>query len=389
MASPRKQRKLDDGTPATPQKSDEKSSTSKLVFTPIQSFDWAELSAKEHELRVSGTPTKAEEDEIDAEEDGEFPPLNSSQNSKCPDSGGPANRTRSRKKPTPKRADTTNKFEKNLDLTAALKFARSERVKKLEADKRRIESGSTPTRHSLDDGQRKRRRSPSVSTVASITPGRRPQPKKVQRMDSSVSSGSTPSRRSQKSMTPNDTMSPRPAEHYVEPKVGWCQDEVIIRRRAVQIEQIKARDIYKRYQNEVNKPNRLPTDPRTPNKYLKHSSRGWDGQYRKWKKSLYVWAGEEYTPSEVSSRAASRAESRASESDNLLDFNENDEGERKGKLKPKTLQFSLENPDNVASLMGHFDLNTRQATLLNDESTLKANENRGSNAPTDFSQLHS
>lgn len=172
-----------------------------------------------------------------------------------------------------------------------------------------------------------------------------------------------------------------------------------------QIEQIKNRDVYKRYQTEIAKPSRMPTDPRTPNKYLKHSSRGWDGQYRKvgnfqlfinflnlfqWKKSLYVWAGEEYTPSEVSSRAASRAESRASESEKILDFDENDEGEqKKGKLKPEKLQFSLENPDNVASLMGHFDLNTRQATLLNDESTLKANENRGTNAPTDFSQLHS
>jgi hypothetical protein len=192
---------------------------------------------------------------------------------------------------------------------------------------------------------------------------------------------------------------------YVAPKIGWCEDVAILKRRTVvsalfkstfiqlfqQIEQIKTREVYKRYQAEINKPNRLPTDPRTPNKYLKHSSRGWDGQYRKWKKSLYVWAGEECTPSEVSSRAASRTESRASDNnDKVLDFDENDESERKqNKLKPEKLQFSLENPDNVASLMGHFDLNTRQGTLLNDESTLKANENRGSNAPTDFSQLHS
>jgi hypothetical protein len=109
---------------------------------------------------------------------------------------------------------------------------------------------------------------------------------------------------------------------------------------------------------------------------------------------LYTWAGEEYSPSEVSSRAASRSASRASsradDEDRMLDFDENEQSEQKlGKLKPEKLQFSLEHPDNVASLMGHFDLNTRQGTLLNDESTLKANENRGINAPTDFSQLHS
>jgi hypothetical protein len=123
MASPRKQRKLDDEA-STPQKvgililyfisqtifkSNEQSSSAKLLFTPVQSFDWAELSAKEYELRANGTPSKAEDEE--EVEDSEFPPLNLSQgpNMKCPDSGGPANRTRSRKKPTPKRVDTTNK----------------------------------------------------------------------------------------------------------------------------------------------------------------------------------------------------------------------------------------------------------------------------------------
>lgn len=94
----------------------------------------------------------------------------------------------------------------------------------------------------------------------------------------------------------------------------------------------------------------------------------------------------------MSSRNVSRAGSRASDresdmEDRIVDF-ENDNTERKaGKLKPEKLQFNLENPDNMASLLGHFDLNTRQGTMLNDESTLKANENRSANAPTDFSQL--
>lgn len=78
----------------------------------------------------------------------------------------------------------------------ALKFARSERVKKLEADKRRTEQGLTPKRQSIEDGQRKRRRSPSVSTIASITPSRRPMPKKVQRIDDDNASQSPMSSRS-------------------------------------------------------------------------------------------------------------------------------------------------------------------------------------------------
>lgn len=79
-----------------------------------------------------------------------------------------------------------------------MKFARSERVKKLEAQKRRAEQGSTPKRQLIEDGQRKRRRSPSVSTIASgiTTPGRRPQPKKVQRFDDNASQVSSSSHHS-------------------------------------------------------------------------------------------------------------------------------------------------------------------------------------------------
>lgn len=150
----------------------------------MESFDWAEVSAREFELRMGTTPSK--EDKVG--DDDEFPALTASQ-----DSGGPANHTRSRKNATPKRADTKNKFEKNLDLTSALKFARSERVKKLEAEKRRVEKGDT------NEGQRKRRRSPSTSTLASITPSRRPQPKKLQRFDDNASQSSNSSRNSRKS----------------------------------------------------------------------------------------------------------------------------------------------------------------------------------------------
>lgn len=156
----------------------------------MPSFDWAEMSAREYNLRQSGYV----EVKVKEVEDSEFPTLDSSQSSE-----GPANRTRSRKKPTPKKASTTNKFEKNLDLTTALRFTRSERVKKLEAERRKVEEGTSKHRKE-GESQRKRRRSPSVSTVASLTPGRRPQPKKVQRIEyDNASQASTSSQRSQKS----------------------------------------------------------------------------------------------------------------------------------------------------------------------------------------------
>lgn len=81
----------------------------------MQSFDWAEESAREYELRLSQTPSKQENEEeenVNGLDNEEYPTLALSQNLdlKCPDSGGPANRTRSRKKPTPRRADTSNKL---------------------------------------------------------------------------------------------------------------------------------------------------------------------------------------------------------------------------------------------------------------------------------------
>lgn len=103
---------------------------------------------------------------------------------------------------------------------------------------------------------------------------------------------------------------------------------------------------------------------------------------RKWKRSLYEWAGEDCPPSARTSRAASRASEQEPDAPS--------ENEEEKKLKPEKLAYSLENPDNMASLLGHFDLNTRQATLLGEESTLKASENRSpaaANAPIDFSQF--
>jgi hypothetical protein len=34
-------------------------------------------------------------------------------------------------------------------------------------------------------------------------------------------------------MTPNDTMSPRPLDDYKPPKLGWCEDVVVLQRRTI------------------------------------------------------------------------------------------------------------------------------------------------------------
>lgn len=34
-------------------------------------------------------------------------------------------------------------------------------------------------------------------------------------------------------MTPNDTMSPRPLDNYKPPKLGWCEDVVVLQRRTM------------------------------------------------------------------------------------------------------------------------------------------------------------
>ena len=116
---------------------------------------------------------------------------------------------------------------------------------------------------------------------------------------------------------------------------------------------------------------------------------------RKWKRSLYEWSGEYAPPSACTSAAPSRTGSACGGA--LLSFN--DENSADGpttaastKSTTTATTFVLDNPDQMASLLGHFDFNTRAATLQGgDESTLKANardaaaDDRG--APTDFSAL--
>ncbi|KAI6236634.1 SLBP-RNA-bind domain-containing protein [Aphelenchoides besseyi] len=401
MASPRKQRRLDNDAWKTPQKEDSddvsgSSSKQKLVFTPIEHFDWAEQSARDFELNSSNLQESQVDDEKNVDDD------------EVMDSGGPANRTRSRKKPTPQRVDTRPKFERSLDQRTALNFVRDERIKQLAAEKRRVERGDSP--HAAPRSEvRKRRRSPSVSTVSSNTPSRRNQ-KKAARLDDDeqkprkFASPRTPSRVLVSTLSASsprvidranstETMSPRPLDSYVEPKTGWCSDEATLKRRTKEIELAKTQPIYVRYGNEVARSARLKAHPKTPNKYLNLSRRNWDAQMRKWKRSLYEWAGE-YCPSSANtSRSTSRSNSRANSVCEDEDSTENKNNNvlvdvvKKCRSEEKHT-FNMDNPDNMASLLGHFDMNTRQGTLTGDESTLKASAKQvDKNEPTDFSVL--
>jgi len=80
----------------------------------------------------------------------------------------------------------------------------------------------------------------------------------------------------------------------------WCRDRKILERRTKEIAKAKDSDVYRLYLSAVPKSRRMEdrgVHPRTPNKWLNCSRRGWDGQVRSWKKSLYTWANSQQVPS--------------------------------------------------------------------------------------------
>ncbi|VDN55248.1 unnamed protein product, partial [Dracunculus medinensis] len=123
-------------------------------------------------------------------------------------------------------------------------------------------------------------------------------------------------------------------EGWKEPKNGWCNDEKILARRTKEIRRAKEKPIYIRYITEVPKVSRVKgIHPRTPNKFLNFSRRSWDAQVNFELFCINL----------------------------IVDFREN--------------------PDAMASLLGHFDIDKE------DESTLKAIEN-SCEGPKDFSETH-
>ena len=68
------------------------------------------------------------------------------------------------------------------------------------------------------------------------------------------------------------------------------EDDVeVLARRQNDIDKGKSKECYKNFVYEVAKDSRKPFQPRTPNKFLKMSRRGWDGLVRKWKKHIHAW----------------------------------------------------------------------------------------------------
>lgn len=176
-----------------------------------------------------------------------------------------------------------------------------------------------------------------------------------------------------------------------------------------EIDKAKEKPIYIRYINEIQKFSRKKgLHPRTPNKYLNYSRRSWDSQVfntfekinlgiyiifqiKIWKRALYAWAGEEPSSSVNTSRCPSECgdfESSSVESSPKATISSRISSN--SRLAPTTLFKELNvHPDAAASLLGHFDLESRRGfTNIEEESTLKAPSNQQKiSGPTDFSQL--
>ncbi|KAL3075466.1 hypothetical protein niasHS_011973 [Heterodera schachtii] len=156
---------------------------------------------------------------------------------------------------------------------------------------------------------------------------------------------------------------PTPQKGWAEPNKGWCTDEATLERRDKELQKMKEKPTYKRYLSQIPKfARKKGPHPRTPNKYTNHTRRSWDKQVRLWKLAIYEWAGETPTSSVCGSRCPSECSESGGESPAPL------------QKKARTLSFGSggnnNEADNVASIMGHFDLNTLRG--CGDETTLVA-----------------
>ncbi|KAH7720804.1 CRE-CDL-1 protein [Aphelenchoides avenae] len=293
---------------------------------------------------------------------------------------GASSRKSSRKAAEPKKSDIRPKFERSL----ASAERRSERIRSKDEDKNKREK-KTGEAEVVSSVRHERKRRLSNDSMATVDDGESPR-KRIP--NKSLRGCETPDGRGARRNVFNSSLpifSPRPKEDYMDPKLGWCEDEATLRRRTKEIEKAKEKAVYKRYLSEVPKFNRdKATMPMTPNKYIKYSRRSWDAQVRKWKKSLYEWAGEEPSPSVNTSYAGSECGDDMETETLKTPSKEN----TTNKLL-EDVKIQLANPDNLASMLGHFDVNTRQYTNIShdDESTLKAVVTGKERGPTDFSVL--
>lgn len=320
-------------------------------------------------------------------------------NKKLFESASKSEGRRSRKTPLPKKANSKPKFVRSLELTDEffVNTRRSDRIKEktsaIVVDKRKLaERSPLQTKESRkrhlsaasstavnDDSEccSPTKRVPNSDTWSNGRPAR-----KNQRSDDTTSSpfrnrnlfkSSADKRTSNNEFTPKD--------FWEDPTLGWCKNQTVLDRRTKEIERAKEKSVYARYLSEVPRHLRVKgVHPRTPNKYINFSRRSWDVQIRSWKRSLYDWAGEE--PSEsvntsFCSYSSEECQQEDVEQENrsqsvLRSIREIDEI----KVLPET--------DAMASLLGHFDIDSRRG----DESTLKAPTNGcPHDGPVDFSTI--
>uniref|UniRef100_A0A914DZ02 Histone RNA hairpin-binding protein RNA-binding domain-containing protein n=1 Tax=Acrobeloides nanus TaxID=290746 RepID=A0A914DZ02_9BILA len=306
-------------------------------------------------------------------------------------------------------------------------FGYTENCTKMKSAKEVVEKSSAEDR--IEEMAKKKSRKPFMPIKNSDTV-----PKFARRMDFTTSALSRKRKMDEyaspndgkRSMRSNSTSSirienllpnPEPKDGWVEPTKGWCYDEKTQERRLKEILKAKEKPIYQRYISDVPKMARKKTDPKTPNRFVNSSRRNWDRQVSIWKKSLYDYYGEEPSPSCAGSICGSESES---ETDDLksdgasdaslktIDFNSSASSVKTPDSKTSVLtndstpkstrnaNMVLSTPDQMASLLGHFDMDTRRF-LSDEESTLKECTLKAQNqvaadhkldGPLDFSHLN-
>uniref|UniRef100_A0A914VCL5 Histone RNA hairpin-binding protein RNA-binding domain-containing protein n=1 Tax=Plectus sambesii TaxID=2011161 RepID=A0A914VCL5_9BILA len=312
------------------------------------------------------------------------------------------NKRRIRKATSPKKKSTTAKFVRSLELkfeavprkVNVISPRRSDRL--TAAVNHRSRSPSPTERRTL----RKRKVSTNSTADEEASPTKRAAGKHVPCKRRSGNDDCSETGIPTSSSTPNRDIRTALRQSSVpdsweEPKLGWCSDEATLMRRTKEINKAKTKPVYARYLAEVPKDKREKgLHPRTPNKLLNYSRRSWDAMVRTWKRQLYLFAGEEPSESANTSFIDSDARSEISEQDELED------NPQKSSVLAALQVNEQPRPetDSMASLLGHFDLDSRRGFKKDDDRTLDGTASKDEDTligfvqdpvgPLDFSELN-